>query len=39
MMVAALWPCLASATEGGGTAIYPDGIESYFMAAMPPPGV
>ncbi len=38
MMMAALWPCSASATEGGGTAIYPDGIETYFMAAMPPPG-
>ena len=34
-----LWTNTASATEGGGTAIYPDGIETYFAAAMPPPGV
>jgi hypothetical protein len=28
----------ASATEGGGTGVYPDGIETYFIANMPPPG-
>lgn len=27
------------ATEGGGLAIYPDGLENYLVGALPPPGV
>lgn len=27
------------ATEGGGLGIYPDGLENYFVGALPPPGV
>lgn len=29
----------AHATEGGGLAIYPDGLENYLVGALPPPGV
>ena len=29
----------AQATEGGGLGIYPDGLENYFVGAVPPPGV
>lgn len=35
--MAAMHP--AQATENGGLAAYPDGLENYMVGAMPPPGV
>lgn len=29
----------ASATEGGGLGVYPDGLENYMAGALPPPGL
>lgn len=35
----ALTCCAATASEGGGLAVYPDGLENYMVGALPPPGV
>lgn len=39
--VAAVLACVAAAhaTEGGGLAAYPDGLENFLTGALPPPGV
>ncbi|WCM94521.1 transporter [Acidovorax sp. NCPPB 2350] len=38
-LLALAGPGAALATENGGLAIYPDGLENYFVGALPPPGV